>query len=64
MNDKFPQLEMECDVCKGSGRMENNYETRFLKCNSCNGIGIIPTDFGEALLGFLKERLTLSTKIK
>ena len=50
----FPPLEVECDTCKGEGKIG------FLdKCYTCDGIGKQPTAFGKAVLTFIAERMSL-----
>lgn len=58
MNDEMwkpmlmPELEEECQACKGDS------DTGKSMCHCDNGK--VPTKFGEAVLEFIKRRLTIT----
>ena len=45
----FPPLERECPVCNG-----RPYRG---KCSHCDGHGLVPTDFGQAVLNLVARHL-------
>lgn len=47
-----PELEEKCQACDGSGR-----EAAGILCESCAGLGFVPTDAGDKLLSFLRRHL-------
>ena len=56
--------EKDCPVCLGKRSVIVDGKTKI--CLDCNGIGTVPTEYGEDLLLFLKKHLhgnELSSKI-
>jgi hypothetical protein len=45
-DEKLPLLETICAACDGTGILSG-------KCFRCNGVGAIPTEFGDRILSFV-----------
>ncbi len=62
---KNRKLSVYCEMCGGDGVNDNKRteassdsgEPLFYPCGFCNGIGLIPTEFGIEILSFLKDQL-------
>lgn len=56
----LPPLEEWCGHCRGEGKYWKNpdyfrREEEKEPCNTCKGSGTRPSDFGEALLEFIRK---------
>jgi hypothetical protein len=57
--EKFPELEMVCPECKGDTDYNGNPSGQWRPCGYCDGLGHIPTDFGEKGAGAVSTPLSL-----
>lgn len=62
--------EERCSKCEGSGYVDEYGEPcdgedwrNRRKCWTCDGLKTVPTDLGDALLGFIKRHLNAHTSI-
>lgn len=51
------QLETKCRNCDGRGHSDT-----YDKCRECGGTGWVVTDFGEAVLSFIRRHLTIEAR--
>lgn len=51
---ELPELETVCSECKGSGKQYQNVPEA--GCYKCDGVGYIPTEFGQKLIDFMARR--------
>lgn len=59
-----PPLETQCDACQGTGTTLSHdwCPPRYQQCTTCDGHGHVPTEFGDAILGFVRQRLKFDVK--
>lgn len=58
-------LQSPCAGCDGEGKTRHFglYDWHTETCNSCHGLGTVPTEDGEAFLAFLRQHLKVETKL-
>lgn len=59
LDDYEDLLYRDCEWCNGTGR---NREYRHDRCDSCESEGKVLSNFGEALLKFMKKHLIFQIK--
>ena len=47
-----PLLEEDCGTCGGTG------QTHGSRCARCDGVGLCPTEFGEAVLSLIAHNIS------
>lgn len=55
-------LEMKCERCEGTGYVTDewrNSRPTQRSCDDCHSRGLVPSEFGEAVLAFVKRNLSL-----
>ncbi len=55
MATMLPVLEVPCVECNGEGREYSSEDDAFVKCPTCNGFGLVPTEEGKSILNLLRH---------
>lgn len=56
---EFPAFYVECPECKGDRMFNDGPDKPMKKCYTCNMHGKLLTRFGEAVLDFVRENLSV-----
>jgi hypothetical protein len=55
------ELETGCPCCKGNPEYNGNPCGPWRPCGTCDGVGYIPTEFGEKELALVRRNLRLDS---
>ena len=60
MSDTLPTLEEPCEDCDGKGKIDARRDGNALQfggpCNTCRGVGVMPTAAGQQIITLMRHQ--------